>query len=84
MMNCWEAKKCGREEGGSNAVELGICPAFIARGTDCARVAGVLCGGKIWMGAESSELHELVFPGTSRARTRVTTSKVTPELARVL
>ena len=82
-MNCWESKRCGREEGGQNAAKLGICPAYIARGTDCARVAGVLCGGKIQMGMEPSELHELVFPGTRRAAARVPASKVTPELARV-
>jgi hypothetical protein len=25
--NCWEFKKCGREPGGVNAAERGICPA---------------------------------------------------------
>lgn len=25
--NCWEYMGCGREEGGSRALELGICPA---------------------------------------------------------
>lgn len=25
-MNCWEFKKCGREEGGEGADELGVCP----------------------------------------------------------
>ena len=46
-MNCWEFKKCGRQAGGAKAVELGVCPAFPAHGTDCARVAGTLCGGKV-------------------------------------
>ncbi len=27
-LNCWEFKGCGREEGGRNAHERGICPAY--------------------------------------------------------
>ena len=37
-MNCWEFKKCGREKN---------CPAYPEHGTQCARVAGTLCGGKV-------------------------------------
>jgi len=46
-MNCWEFKKCGREEGGSKAHELGVCPVYPNHGKHCARVAGTLCGGKV-------------------------------------
>lgn len=46
-MNCWEFKKCGREKGGKNAAELGVCPAYPNGGTACARIAGTLCGGTV-------------------------------------
>lgn len=47
-MNCWEFKKCGRENGGeSGESEIKSCPAFPDHGKHCARVAGTLCGGKI-------------------------------------
>ena len=46
-MNCWEFKKCGREKGGTNSNELGVCPAYPDKGDNCARIAGTLCGGKI-------------------------------------
>lgn len=46
-MNCWEFKKCGREQGGAKARELGVCPSYPHNGTSCARVAGTLCGGKV-------------------------------------
>lgn len=55
--NCWEFKKCGREEGGAKAEELGICPATVDTrlngvhdgknaGRACWVIAGTLCGGK--------------------------------------
>jgi hypothetical protein len=55
--NCWEAKDCGRNLGGRNAREMGICPASMeARldgvhggknaGRSCWVVAGTLCGGE--------------------------------------
>ena len=46
-MNCWEFKKCGREAGGAKAKELGVCPAYPGGGTNCARIAGTLCGGVV-------------------------------------
>jgi hypothetical protein len=56
--NCWEVKKCGREAGGKNARELGICPATTDTrlhgvhegknaGRACWILAGTLCGGKL-------------------------------------
>lgn len=56
-INCWEFELCGREEGGKNAEELGVCPAFSQTITDgmnggknggrvCWAIAGTLCGGK--------------------------------------
>lgn len=27
LQNCWEYKKCGREEGGAKASELSVCSA---------------------------------------------------------
>jgi hypothetical protein len=46
-MNCWEFKKCGREAGGAKAKELGVCPAYPSHGTECALIAGTLCGGRV-------------------------------------
>jgi hypothetical protein len=54
--NCWEFKKCGREPGGSNVDELGVCPAATETKVDgihggknagrcCWAIAGTLCGG---------------------------------------
>jgi len=52
--NCWEFMKCGREPNGSNADNLGVCPASTAEsqnninngvnaGRFCWKVAGTLC-----------------------------------------
>lgn len=57
-LNCWEYMKCGRESGGVQAVELGVCPATTDERHDgehsgrnagriCWRVAGTFCDGKI-------------------------------------
>lgn len=47
-MNCWEHKKCGRERGGVNAAELGVCPAYEEQaGRACWLVAGTFCGGEV-------------------------------------
>jgi hypothetical protein len=46
-MNCWEFMKCGREEGGANAGEEGVCPAYPDSGKICARVTGTLCDGEV-------------------------------------
>lgn len=55
--NCWEYLKCGREPGGVNAEELGVCPAstFLpfggvhggtAAGRACWAVVGTMCRGE--------------------------------------
>jgi hypothetical protein len=46
-MNCWEFKKCGREIGGKNVEELGICTAYPNYGRSCAHISGTLCSGRI-------------------------------------
>ncbi len=57
-INCWEYKKCGREPGGVNRHEAGICPASVnfthngenggkSAGRICWKVVGTLCGGSI-------------------------------------
>jgi hypothetical protein len=57
-LNCWEFKKCGREPGGLNAEDQGICPATTETkmhgvhdgknaGRSCWVVAGTLCEGKV-------------------------------------
>ncbi len=46
-MNCWEFKKCGREQGGANAEALGVCSAWPKYGEACWYVAGTLCGGQV-------------------------------------
>jgi len=33
-INCWEYTKCGREAGGDNCVEFGVCPASISKQLD--------------------------------------------------
>ena len=54
---CWEIRQCGREHGGANVEELGICPAYIAyqandileennRRICCWNVAGTSCDRK--------------------------------------
>ena len=56
--NCWEVKKCGREQGGPKTVEFGECPAAIDTSSNgvndgknagriCWAVAGTFCGGKV-------------------------------------
>ena len=56
--NCWETKKCGREFGGANSGEFGVCPAAIeARanglnggangGRACWAIAGTMCNGEV-------------------------------------
>ncbi len=55
--NCWEAKKCERQPGGSKVDELGVCPAATEAGLDgvhggknggrsCWVIAGTFCGGQ--------------------------------------
>ena len=57
-MNCWEFEECGREPGGKNSEELGVCPAPIEKkvdginrgknaGRSCWAIAGTLCDGKV-------------------------------------
>ncbi|MGE5893191.1 MAG: two-CW domain-containing protein [bacterium] len=45
-MNCWQFKKCGREQGGTNVAELGVCPAAVdttADGLNGGRNGGRIC-----------------------------------------
>jgi hypothetical protein len=43
--NCWDFMKCGREAGGVNADELGVCPAYTQGvGQACWFVAGTFFG----------------------------------------
>ena len=57
-LNCWEFKKCGREPGGENVEDLGVCPAATERSLDafhrgdnagrcCWVIAGTYCGGTV-------------------------------------
>ena len=56
-LNCWEFKGCGREPGGENIADCGICPASIEEKLDgihggknagraCWAVAGTMCEGE--------------------------------------
>ncbi len=56
--NCWEVMKCGREPGGMNAEELGVCPASTDSrlegvhggkhaGRGCWVIAGTFCDGVV-------------------------------------
>ena len=55
-LNCWEVMMCGREQGGKNIAEFGVCPAAADPSFDginsgkcggriCWAVAGTFCGG---------------------------------------
>ena len=55
-LNCWEVMMCGREQGGENCAENGVCPAAADQSFDeinsgkcggriCWAVAGTFCGG---------------------------------------
>lgn len=57
-LNCWEFKKCGRQVGGVNAAELGVCEATrevrldgVHGGTNggraCWIIRNTLCGGNV-------------------------------------
>jgi len=57
-LNCWEFKKCGREPGGINCAQLGVCISATEQRTDgvnrgknggraCWAIAGTQCGGKV-------------------------------------
>jgi hypothetical protein len=46
-MNCWEFKKCGREDGGAKAKKLEVYPACPNHGQYYARIAGRPCGGRV-------------------------------------
>lgn len=65
-LNCWEAKKCGREAGGANVGSMGVCPAATDTSVDgensgtqggrmCWVVAGTFCRGDV-QGAFSSKV----------------------------
>jgi len=56
--NCWEYKQCGREPGGRQVQESGVCPAAIETkanginggkngGRVCWAIAGTLCEGYV-------------------------------------
>ena len=56
-LNCWEFMKCGCQEGGSKAGEIGVCNASTDlqcngknggknAGRRCWHIEGTLCGGK--------------------------------------
>lgn len=57
-VNCWEFKKCGREENGDKVPGQGVCPTAadnsgsgindgVKGGRICWAVSGTFCGGKI-------------------------------------
>ncbi len=57
-LNCWEARKCGREQGGTKTGDLGVCPAAtdtsgngmnggINGGRICWAISGTLCDGRV-------------------------------------
>ena len=57
-INCWEFKKCGREPGGDNVEELGVCRTTTEKSIDgihhgdnagrcCWIISGTFCAGKV-------------------------------------
>ncbi len=60
LKNCWEIKHCGRESGGSKAIELGECVAATeGLGHSCWAIAGTLCGGTV-QGSVAQKEHNCV------------------------
>lgn len=56
--NCWDYKKCGREPGGENEAESGVCPAATSIANDgvncgknggrfCWKITGTYCQGEV-------------------------------------
>ena len=69
--NCWELKGCGRERGGRNEKELGVCPTAaderlngvhggINAGRACWVVAGTFCHGEV-QGTFAQKLGDCTF-----------------------
>jgi len=57
-VNCWEYNRCGRQPGGTEERELGVCPTATdvthngknggrGAGRYCWRVVGTLCDGEV-------------------------------------
>jgi len=48
-LNCWEFKRCGREQGGGKVAEFGVCPAAIEGhgGRFCWARTGTYCKGEV-------------------------------------
>ncbi|MHC4670677.1 MAG: two-CW domain-containing protein [Planctomycetota bacterium] len=66
-LNCWEATSCGREPGGANVSEFGLCPATTDTSVDginggknggriCWTVVGTFCGGEVQSLASKKKL----------------------------
>lgn len=54
-LNCWEFKECGRETGGRNAAQLGVCPAATTEQAD--GIHGGKAGGRCcWVTAGLSSV----------------------------
>ena len=69
--NCWEIKECGREPGGREVEQLGVCPAAVDESADginggknggriCWAVARTFCGGKVQGSFAEKELSCMV------------------------
>ncbi len=78
-MNCWDYKKCGRQQGGAKVSDLGLCPASTDThfsganngkngGRACWVISGTLCGGKVQgtYAAKSKNCLECDFYATVR------------------
>lgn len=57
-LNCWEVRQCGREIGGKESWDMGVCPAALEAsleginggrngGRICWAIGGTFCEGKI-------------------------------------
>ncbi|CAG0997050.1 MAG: methyl-accepting chemotaxis protein [Candidatus Methanoperedens nitroreducens] len=69
-VNCWEYKKCGREPGGINVKELGVCKASPHYGRECWKVAGTFCGGKVQGTAAQKQISCIVCDWYKEVNTR--------------
>lgn len=78
--NCWEVLECGRQPGGVNADELGVCPAATNAslnglngghnaGRFCWAVTGTLCNGEVCGTFAQKQASCLVCPFLQQVRT---------------
>ena len=67
-LNCWEYLKCGREPGGANVHESGVCAAASDESFD--GINGGICGGRVCWAVAGTLCHGDVQGAVSEKRER--------------